>query len=193
MKTSASRLQSSDEPQPRPESGVPEVAALPSKSTHQPMKHTIASLVTTLCAVLAGVTMHVNAEVLRGVPLSQASQAASREYALCVKTNATANYIRLRKTMFAGAWAAGQAAVIASGLCKARWEAYESSTAADFRVAGAPIQEVAPGLRNGIDALAADQLLETEAEPVPLCKVQQTINGINTNKVPRLAASQPKP
>ena len=157
------------------------------------MKTSIAPPVAVFCLLLAimGITAH--AEELKGVRISEATQATSREYAVCVKANAKTNYVRLRKTMFAGAWAAGQAAMIGSGLCKARWDAYESSTAADFRLAGAPILEVAPSLRDVIDAQTADQLLESEAEKVPLCKVQQAKRGNSVSAVPRLPAPRLTP
>ena len=139
------------------------------------MYHAAQLILTTATVISLVFAMPLRAEEIKGgVFISQASQAASREYASCVRATARANYARLRETMFAGAWTAGQAAMIGSGLCKARWEVYEAATAADFRAAGVPVREMTPRLRDGIDANIADQLLESESEEVPLCKVQQS-------------------
>ena len=123
--------------------------------------------------VFTAIHQPVEAAELKGaVFISEATQAATREYALCVRASAKLNYARLRETMFAGAWTAGQAAMIGSGICKVRWEAYEGSTAADYRLAGVPLRAPAPILRDAIDAQIADQLLESEREVVALCNVQ---------------------
>ena len=59
--------------------------------------------------------------------------------------------------------------MIGSASCKSRWDAYEASATADYRIAGKAYREPTPSLRDVIDAKAADQLLESERETVSLC------------------------